>query len=425
MPRWLKITGIGCGGLLGLFILLGVVGALVGGGDTATETNSRPEQTEELEEAREEAAQARREAEAAREEATRAEEQAAQAEEARTEAETATDEDSSSTEGNDSAGDQVSREPSPEDVLALQYEHVNAGDYEAAYDLLTEQSKQLVSLGQYSTWFEDTGNYQIVDFSFPTAQVEDDTATLVADLSVTSDTAGEEQYQATQEMQLENESWRIVLRDEQVDTFAGVDPESSPEENDVDESPSEPATGAIELSGAGQEATDPFDLEPGLAIFRMTHQGQNNFIVDLLDESGQSAAPMGLVNQIGSFEGSYAQQVTAGQHVLDITADGSWNITVEQPRPDSAPETRSFEGTGKTATEFFQLTEGLHTITLTHQGDANFIVDILNRDGAAVDPMGLVNEIGAFEGSTTVTVPEDGIYLFQVEANGPWTINVE
>ena len=220
-----------------MFILLGVVGALVGGGDTATETNSQSEQTE-LEEAREEAAQARREAAAAREEATQAQEQAAQAEEARTEAETATDEDSASTEGDGDAGDQVSQEPSPEDVLALQYEHVNAGDYEAAYDLFTEQSKQLVSLEQYSTWFENTGNYQITNFSFPTAQVEDDTATLVADLSVTSDMAGEEQYQVTQEMELENENWRIVMRDGQVETFAGADSESSPQEDNVTDSAS-------------------------------------------------------------------------------------------------------------------------------------------------------------------------------------------
>ena len=39
--------------------------------------------------------------------------------------------------------------------------------------------------------------------------------------------------------------------------------------------------------------------------------------------------------------------------------------------------------------------------------------------------MGLVNEIGPFDGSQAVTVPEDGIYLLQVEANGPWTIEIE
>jgi hypothetical protein len=270
MRRWLKIAGIGCGGLLGLFILLGIVGAIIGGGETATDTDS---------------------AQSGQQEAPRTTDAQAQPEEPKSNQDQETQE-------------QAEQEPSPE-----------------------------------------------------------------------------------------------------------PEPEPAPE--------------PIALSGTGQSATDPFELEDGLAIFRMTHQGQGNFIVDLLDESGQSAAPMGLVNEIGSFEGSYAQQVIAGQHVLDVMADGAWNITIEQPRPNSAPETRDFEGVAKTATDFFQLSSGLHTVTLTHQGDGNFIVDMLNQNGASVDPMGLVNEIGSFEGSTTVTVPEDGIYLFQVEANGPWTISVE
>lgn len=232
MPRWLKITGIGCGRLLGLFILLGVVSAIVGGCETATETNSQSEQTE-LEAAREEATQARREAEAAREEATRAQEQAAQAEEARTESETATEE-AAPPEGEDEAP----QERKPEDVLTLQYEHINSADYEAAYDLFTNQSKDRVSLEQYSTWFQEAGNYQITNFSFPTVQVEEDTATLIADVSVTSNTAGEEQYQATQEMELENGNWRIVMRDGQVETFAGVDAESSPQEDNATDSSS-------------------------------------------------------------------------------------------------------------------------------------------------------------------------------------------
>jgi hypothetical protein len=237
MPRWLQITGIGCGGLLGLFILLGVVGIIVGGGETATETNPAQSEQTELEEARKEAAQARREAKTAKEEAAQANEQAAQAEEAKAEA--TANEESASPEGNDDAGNEASQPRPPEDVLALQYEHINAGDYEAAYDLFAEQSKQLVSLEEYRAWFENAGNYQVTSFSLPTSQVEGDTATLVADLVATSDAFGEEQYQATQEMQLENESWRVVMRDEQVATFAGANSEPSAGEENAEEESSE------------------------------------------------------------------------------------------------------------------------------------------------------------------------------------------
>jgi hypothetical protein len=36
-----------------------------------------------------------------------------------------------------------------------------------------------------------------------------------------------------------------------------------------------------------------------------------------------------------------------------------------------------------------------------------------------------VNEIGGFDGSTTVTLIDRGIHFFVVEANGPWTIEID
>lgn len=109
----------------------------------------------------------------------------------------------------------------PEEVLALQYQYLNMGDYEAAYDLFTEQSKQLVSPEQYRAYFENAGYYEITNYSFPSVQIEGDTVTLVADLSVSSGIAGDEQYQRTQQLALEELGWRVVMRDEQVALFTG------------------------------------------------------------------------------------------------------------------------------------------------------------------------------------------------------------
>jgi hypothetical protein len=115
----------------------------------------------------------------------------------------------------------TSDEMAPEDILALQYEHINAGDYEAAYDLFAEQSKQLVSLEQYRAFFENAGYYQLIDYSFPSVQVDGDTASIVADFTVSSGT-GESQYQKTQQIVRKDGSWRVVMRDEQVETFTGT-----------------------------------------------------------------------------------------------------------------------------------------------------------------------------------------------------------
>ncbi len=80
----------------------------------------------------------------------------------------------------------------------------------------------------------------------------------------------------------------------------------------------------------------------------------------------------------------------------------------------------SFDGVGKVATDFFQLSQGLSRVELMHQGQSNFIVNLLDKNGASVGA-NLVNEIGSFGGSKAVQVPKD-IYLLQVEADGPWTI---
>ena len=112
-------------------------------------------------------------------------------------------------------------EMAPEDVLALQYQYINADDYEAAYDLFAEESKQLVSPEQYRAYFENAGFYDIVDYTFVSVQVEGDTATVVTDYVVSSGIAGEEHYQRTQQLVREDGAWRVVMRDEQIEVFTG------------------------------------------------------------------------------------------------------------------------------------------------------------------------------------------------------------
>lgn len=169
-------------------------------------------------------------------------------------------------------------------------------------------------------------------------------------------------------------------------------------------------------------------MESGLAIFKLTHQGNGNFSGTLLDSNGQRAGGFDslLVNVIGPFEGSKAVQTKAGQHVIDLKAGGPWTITIEQPRPSSAPKTASFEGNSHASMDLFELSSGLKTFKMTHQGQGNFSVTLLNKEGArgaGMDSL-LANEIGAFDGSKAVRIPKDYIYLLQVNADGPWTIQV-
>src|SRR5215212_593649 len=53
----------------------------------------------------------------------------------------------------------VTQEQPPEDVLALQYEYINSGDFEEAYSLFAEESRREVSLERYRAFFEDNAPY--------------------------------------------------------------------------------------------------------------------------------------------------------------------------------------------------------------------------------------------------------------------------
>ena len=176
----------------------------------------------------------------------------------------------------------------------------------------------------------------------------------------------------------------------------------------------------IVLKGTGQQATEKFRLETGLSVFKMTHSGNSNFIVYLLDTEGNKVEL--LVNKIGVFNGSKAIKINkAGDYLLDITAGGQWTVNIEQPRANEAPKTNTFNGSGQQTTELFSTEKGLKTVKMTHSGSSNFIVYLQDKSGNKLEL--LVNEIGPFDGSKAVKIARDGIYLFDVEAEGNWQIS--
>lgn len=87
------------------------------------------------------------------------------------------------------------------------------------------------------------------------------------------------------------------------------------------------APAPINLSGNGQTATEPFKLENGFFITRMSYQGQSNFIVDILGGNGGRGG--NFANVIGSLEGSYAGSSSPGEYLLDVKTSGPWAITIE------------------------------------------------------------------------------------------------
>jgi len=82
-------------------------------------------------------------------------------------------------------------------------------------------------------------------------------------------------------------------------------------------------------TGHGQEFSPFFTLNSGLTTFQLKHTGTSNFAVVLLDSQGDWVEL--LVNEIGSYDGSKTVSVDdSGIYLLDITADGNWDVSIEQ-----------------------------------------------------------------------------------------------
>jgi hypothetical protein len=205
-----------------------------------------------------------------------------------------------------------------------------------------------------------------------------------------------------------------------------------------------------ERQGGSVLATDIFELEPGLAIVEMDHRGEGDFVVNLLstgqEETATTPGPIefsGDQNGGNDVEASFAlAQRTGpanisralnipdgGEHVFGVKADGAWEIKVEQPSPTDAPETTTFSGEGATATSFFRLSSGSKQVAVINPLKDNLEISLLDRDGNAVEAA-FVDETDQTGGnpsanvSTSVDIDEDGIYLFDVQTEGLWTIEI-
>lgn len=219
------------------------------------------------------------------------------------------------------------------------------------------------------------------------------------------------------------------------------------------------ACGGQDSTAAGEEqaprsrpfATAPFELELGLVIAEMTHQGEGDFGVNLLavkqeeidktpeafgfsggqDGEGNAGAAVALSDETGPVTISRAVHVpTSGRFLLAVEADGPWAVELEQPYPSSAPRITYFSGEGNTATPFFRLSSGPKTVTMTNEGGGrDFAFSLLDKNGNSEGISLLDEERGRADSnlpiiSAGVNVGEEGIYLFNVQSDGLWTIEI-
>ena len=210
----------------------------------------------------------------------------------------------------------ASQAESPEDVLALQYRLINAGDYEGAYALFAGQSKQIVSPNQYRAYFQSNAPYSITDYSFPSVDVQGDAASVEAALTVNS-ASGQETYQRAQQLVNEDGAWRVVMRDEQASAFVASEvPSGAGESAQYDSKPSP------------EPASEPTDEETGEIFVRVTGDPGINF-------SGNIGTLDGSRSVEGTTPEEFAVEVDTGAFAFDSVSalaqnsDGSGNLVVQ------------------------------------------------------------------------------------------------
>jgi hypothetical protein len=198
--------------------------------------------------------------------------------------------------------------------------------------------------------------------------------------------------------------------------------EPQTEKEDPEEETIEPETTKVEISGSGTTVSEEFSLEEGLTFAEVNYTGSNNFIVKMLSVDSDNTEY--IANEIDDYNGKKVFKVrNSGKFVLDVTATGSWDIEFEQPQDiTSGQNTNSLTGNGDTISDFIEMDEGFYKFETSHNGDSNFIVQIvdLNGDTEAY----ITNEIGDYEG-TKGNYIDNGIYLFSINADGNWNIDFE
>jgi hypothetical protein len=164
----------------------------------------------------------------------------------------------------------------------------------------------------------------------------------------------------------------------------------------------------VVLEGFGQTATEQVTPPASVSVATFTHSGSSNFAVQVFGGDSEGL----LINEIGPYQGS--RPIFGNDPIMfDIDADGSWTIRIE---PVAIVDSAAFAGTGDAVSGLFSPpSDGPWDVS--HDGQSNFAVWLHCGGGSDL----VQNEIGAVAGSTVVQF-EDGPCMWEVEADGNWSL---
>jgi len=166
-----------------------------------------------------------------------------------------------------------------------------------------------------------------------------------------------------------------------------------------------------EISGNGNRVVELSPaLEQGDAL-TITHDGSGDFSVRVNDDDDP------LVDSSGDYEGTVVYLGEDPGTSLDVTAEGSWTITIQPSSQLEAwdPTSGSTDGEGDGVVRLADGT-GSFTVDITNEGDGTFTVTAVDDEWKTEE---LVDEDGDYSGSKEVP---SGTVLIEVRSEGTWTL---
>lgn len=188
-------------------------------------------------------------------------------------------------------------------------------------------------------------------------------------------------------------------------------------EEDTDESFGELAVDPITFSGSGDQVLSKVSIAQRMYKVTLKNVGSSNFIVHAYTAEGDRLGS--LANEIGNYEGSVILTDNIDGGIIEVKSSGSWTITFDAIPNDG---TSNITGIGNQVSPWFTLDSGALVVTLSNDGESNFIVHLYDEDGKRYSS--LANEIGSYNGTTVFNKGQSGMkYCIEVDSDGTWSVD--
>lgn len=201
---------------------------------------------------------------------------------------------------------------------------------------------------------------------------------------------------------------------------------------------------------AGTTMIGPVTLNAGMTVWRVQHNGTANFGTTIfLPSAGETAqqsyehgnftdyaVPFNLIGAVKA--AAVVLTTTPGDHYFIVSATGAWQISVEQPLPETVTPVQQtkFSGKGQDVSPYFTLPSGLSTISV-QTASTSLYGWLYHLDDLGGEPVEAGIDVYdqrifdfTFPGNTpsaAITLPDSGPYLIAVantlDNSDAWTIS--